>query len=251
MSFVNLGDYLTEFILSCMGHTFIPYGSGEEFDNDATLFAVGSILSDQFIKKVKGPRVVWGSGSFGQDLPAHEFDFRAVRGPLTRDLFQLPADIPLGDPALLLPNWVKDVAYHGDVIYVPHCGSRDGITRTATTALGADRAVDITCQRYEAESRIRDIAGASFVLTGSLHAAIIAQAYDVPWAICIPIGQTLVMPFKHQDWFAYLGIQPALVKDLESGRKWWTDHGQFGKIQDTKPLLEAFPYEHISNQTIP
>jgi hypothetical protein len=87
---------------------------------------------------------------------------------------------------------------------------------------------------------VHRIAGASFVLTGSLHGAIIAQAYGVPWAAfddgCIDT------PVKWRDWAEYLGISMAFTPTLEAGRHWWTQEGRRGRIRDLVPLLASFPY---------
>jgi hypothetical protein len=84
------------------------------------------------------------------------------------------------------------------------------------------------------------IAGASFVLTGSLHAAILAQVYGVPWAV-FDDGY-IDFPPKWEDWCAYLGIRPSYVKSLAEGRQWWNDVGVLGQIRGLRRLLASFPY---------
>lgn len=84
------------------------------------------------------------------------------------------------------------------------------------------------------------IAGADFVLSGSLHGAILAQAYGVPWA-AYDDGY-IDTPAKWLDWTAYLGIQIDFVTTLTEGQIWWRSQGHHGVIRDLSPLLDAFPY---------
>ena len=60
----------------------------------------------------------------------------------------------------------------------------------------------------------------------SLHGAILAQAYGVPWA-------------------AYLGIPLIFVADRNAGMRWWQTTGVQGSIRDIEPLLAAFPYQRL------
>jgi len=87
---------------------------------------------------------------------------------------------------------------------------------------------------------VERIAGAAFVLTGSLHGAILAQAYGVPWA-AYDDGY-IDAPAKWQDWAAYLGVRLAFVADLAAGQQWWQSEGNRGALRDLEPLLAAFPY---------
>lgn len=238
---VNLGDYLTEAILGYMGHEFIPYGSGQEFDNDGCLLAVGSLLGSwDFFDAIKGPIDVWGTGARGPSVDSSNLSVHCVRGPKTAEL--LNVDVPLGDPALLLPRWIVKGQEHGKSLYIPHCSSINFVTNDEVEWVGADEVLDTTCFRHEVEEAIRRISGSDFVLTGSLHGAIIAQAYDVPWAFCFPKGRKVVMPFRLQDWCSYLGIEPQLVDNLAHGKLWWERHGRHGKLRDTEQILQSFPY---------
>ena len=84
------------------------------------------------------------------------------------------------------------------------------------------------------------IIGARFVLTGSLHGAILAQAYGVPWAAYD--DGFVDSPPKWSDWAAYLGVEIAFTKTLTEGRAWWESQGRRGRVRSLKPLLASFPY---------
>lgn len=91
---------------------------------------------------------------------------------------------------------------------------------------------------------IHRIAGAGFVLTGSLHGAILAQAYGVPWA-AYDDGYVDV-PEKWSDWAEYLGVRIVFATDFKTGMDWWKMEGHHGTIRNLTALREAFPYPQES-----
>ena len=95
----NLGDYLGEVMLRYAG-------IGVKDEGRPTYFSIGTSLSSYWWRLNVEPKIVWGSGSCGFDLPdlSDQDSILAVRGPLTRDWLGLPKCTPLGDPALLLPR---------------------------------------------------------------------------------------------------------------------------------------------------
>jgi hypothetical protein len=95
---------------------------------------------------------------------------------------------------------------------------------------------------------VDQIAGASFILAGSLHAAILAQAYGVPWAAYF--DGYVDAPPKWLDWGDYLGIKINFVRDLEEGREWWAEVGRHGRVRDLVPLVKAFPYLKASKRAM-
>jgi hypothetical protein len=82
------------------------------------------------------------------------------------------------------------------------------------------------------KSRINDIATAQFVLAGSLHAAVIACAYGVPFAFW-DTGH-LDLPFKWRDLAASLNIPVCFVSNLRDGER---VYDVFIKGRVKKPLL--------------
>jgi hypothetical protein len=90
---------------------------------------------------------------------------------------------------------------------------------------------------------VREIVSSKFVLTSTLHTAIICQAYGVPWALCLAEGDRLNFPDKWKDFFEYLGIdgQENAVRNYGQGLKWWEEVGLKAKTRDLRPLLDAFP----------
>lgn len=241
----NLGDSLGGTILELLGHTACSHQLGQP-----TLIGIGSLLSPEFLDGIPGEKLVWGSGSYGITLSKElksQLIFHAVRGPKTRDFLNLPKDIPLGDPALLLSMLLPSIRTESKgILYIPHCNTVYSITKKHMVEIGATEFLSIIVTRPQILESVKRIANAEFVLTGSLHGAIIAQAFGVPWALCLIDNQQLVMPFKHDDWAEYLGIRLEVVKNIREGTRWWNKHGRYGKVQDLQPLLKAFPYINSS-----
>lgn len=249
---LNLGDYLTEWLIREMGYEFLSYDEAQrtgrlaEFESCALM--VGSILDADWFENIKMPKTIWGAGAWGDERfnAASLAGSRvlAVRGPLTQRALGLPDTIPLGDPALLLGQFLTldDEPHDGLTIYVPHFHSRDLLPKETLSTLGADEFVDIAVTREDFEARITRIGTAGFVLTSSLHGAIIAQTFQRPWALVCPPGSRHDKPGKWDDWFAYLGLETAMCADIHEARRWWQSKGQYGMIRDVRPLLESFPH---------
>jgi hypothetical protein len=230
----NWGDYLAVVILRALGVEPEPPEPGEP-----CLFACGSILSPSHYESCRPSRaVVWGSGGGFPSPGDPPLDFRAVRGPLTAGVFGLGDGVPLGDPALLLPELVKlpDVRNAG-TLYVAHVGDPEEYPDWAGAAVHTRVAGEA-----DALTLAGRVASADFVATASLHGAIVAHAYGTPWGPCSVHGQQV--SFKWDDWLSYLGL-PALEGELPSSlagaRLWWDRHGRHGRGRDVGPLADAFP----------
>lgn len=270
----NLGDTLGQIVLEALGYRVISYQAQacRSVNPGRCLLPIGSVLWNRTFDAIAMPVDVWGCGWRGEPIRAdlrERISFYAVRGPLTASGLGLPATTPLGDPALLIPRLKATVIErHDQALVIPHfarAGQMSAKQRCSLT--GCDEllsaqvistptpgrrvsvqglpAMVIAAARLGIRIRtswqaIRHIAGAGFVLTGSLHGAILAQSYGVPWAAyddgCIDT------PPKWLDWAAYLGIQIEFVKTLAAGRRWWHSEGKRGTVRDLEPLLLAFPY---------
>lgn len=174
--------------------------------DETYLFGIGTILNDTSLSRAGYP-VVLGSGTGYTPLkPAPDYprvDFRFVRGPLTAGRLGLSPDLAISDPAILTPEVLDAGASHGNTIFVPH---------HATAALDLPWArwceamdVELLSPSGESEQVIRRIAGARLVIAESMHAAIIADAYRVPWvALQISGGFN---EFKWRDWASGLDVE--------------------------------------------
>ncbi len=264
----NLGDALNLVVLGAFGITAHRQRTQSQSQSQSqssdratpaqtpTLLGIGSMVSDRVIADRNARCVVWGSGWRGDpvsDATRDLLDVRAVRGPHTAAALGLTGQVPMGDPALLLPRIIDADAHRSSrhagqrAILVPHISHISGAPE-----IGCDQTVTVGVRQAgitgrftttDIVRRVSTIANAGFVLTGALHAAVIAQAYGVPWAPWR--GPDVDCPAKWDDWAAYLGIELQFAPDRASGERWWADHGSTGHVGDLTGLVEAFPYDAL------
>lgn len=270
----NFGDTLGRLVLNSLGYQPVSRQAPQQnvVNPARCLLPMGSVLWPRTFAWLTEPADVWGCGWRGIPLPAaiqERVRFHAVRGPATAAGLGLPSDTPLGDPALLLPHLLADQPRrHGCTLVMPHffCSTSmpaaQRCRQTGCDALLAAQVISkpiaggrVSPQGLQAvvkaalrlgipvhttRQALHAIAGADFVLTGSLHGAIVAQTYGVPWAAYA--DGYVDVPAKWEDWGAYLGITLEFVANLQSGQEWWQRVGQRGRLRDLQPLLAAFPY---------
>jgi hypothetical protein len=264
----NLGDALNLLVLDAFGLTAHrspasepPKAPDHGSPLTPTLLAIGSMVDDRVIADRHARCVVWGSGWRGNplsDATRALLDVRAVRGPHTAAALGLTGQVPLGDPALLLPRILDPDTLRRTrrptgrppvrrAIVVPHVNHISGAPEVGcdVTVTAGVRQTDLwgRFSTTDVVRRVRSIANASFVLAGALHAAVIAQAYGVPWAAWR--GPDVDCPAKWDDWAAYLGIELEFAPDRAAGERWWTDHGSTGTVGDLTGLVAAFPYDAL------
>lgn len=168
--------------------------------------------------------VFWGcgcrSGRRIGEATLRRVAIHGVRGPLSRDVLRLSPETPIGDPALLLPlvhSLSTDPRTEGRAVVVPHVNDATppGRLRRLT---GADVVLSprIDGTREALVATIDAIGSARFVLAGSLHAAIVACAYDVPF--CFFDAGHRDVPFKWDDFSASVNVESRFAANVEEGQ---------------------------------
>lgn len=208
----NFGDDMNEWFWDELfpGHSDIA--------PDTTLFGIGSILWRQnFVGNDKV--VVMGSGSGYGVVPSElpqgtEISF--VRGPRTAELLGLSAEHAITDPAAMVSTFdrFQDFNTSGEIVFIPHVG-------TAKLPLNWDRIANRAGVTYvspadDSEDVILRLARAKMVLAESLHGAIIADAFRVPF-VPVSISPTFNR-HKWLDWAESLEMDIAFDEFL-SGMK--------------------------------
>jgi len=162
----NLGDTLTWLLLRGYGFE-VQWAPPEQAD----WVGIGSVLGwfDGFTG------TVWGSGRGGSDLPPPDLTkakVLALRGQETRSLVKGGEDAVLGDPALLISDFIQPERGIYTAL-VPHHKDQD-----RQRALYPDATfVDVTGPMDEA---LATIAGAERVISSSLHGLVLADAFGIP-----------------------------------------------------------------------
>jgi hypothetical protein len=204
---------------------------------------------------------VWGQGNGrGADravdvrLPHYRaaITIHALRGPLTKRVSHVEADVPLCDPGFLLPKFYPNwkVEEPTGVAYIPHHCNYELVTLPQVQAVGADCLLNVMVHHDELCDLASRIASASFALVSSLHAFIFCLAYGVPCAICLQAGEVLNMPDKWRDVLESTGWPDRgegsrglpIVHNLAQGRRWWEREGRQLEIPDVGAMLAAFPF---------
>lgn len=236
----NFGDYLTVYL--CQELVDRLHTEGAIFRFIGSTISEGGICKDLYEAGAAedGKVIFWGCGARDdQPLPPNwlaKAEFFGVRGPLTRDVLGLPARTTLGDPAFLLPLFHRQkvsARTSGKTVCIPHYHDpKDDAAILHATGVDLILRPQIKNDLGALQEIIDDIASADFVLAGSLHAAIVACAYDRPF--CFYDSGHVDIPFKWRDFAASIGLSTYFVGNVADGR---SIYAQFIDKRISKPPL--------------
>lgn len=217
----NFGDALIDVIFE-ENHLKTLYQ-----DTENAYCLIGSVICNEVIEEIlrSGYKPIFlNCGSRGEDIDpdlAKVCDFYRVRGPLTKMLLE-KAGVEVDsefDPGYYTKIKVEPGKPNAKVLLVPHILDPDRNEYVASD-FGTDwvRQPSVYVKEHT-ETLIKEISGSRFVLTGSLHAAIVAHAFGVPFA---PFSNGYVdCPFKWMDWATSVGINDIqFFTNVNSGREW-------------------------------
>lgn len=169
--------------------------------------------------------------------------FLGVRGYLTRDLLGLPVDTPIGDPALLCPVIYQprhDPLSAKKSVCIPHYSETKSYMHIRNET-GADEVISpIVADFGDVERLIDCITSASFVLCGSLHAAIVACAYNVPFAFFE--SGAIDAPFKWHDFASSIGYEVRFFSGVSSGLDHYIHQSNRLRRPDLTAIIGCCPY---------
>lgn len=281
----NFGEYLCFRILKNLGCEPVrlptpyqsPAAAAAEWDADRARFercfveadylftALGGLLNTRIwnaltSRREAPPRAwhVWGSGV---DHIKPEPRYRLppavsallkphlVRGPLTRDYYALPAETLLGDPAYLAPRLWRFPERDPQSVFIQFFDDAVPLWPTDCENWYSAR---LTGDPREIERQflaiLEVIQNASVVLTSSMHAAVVAHAYGVPWAPARRERIDCAFSWKWHDTFAALGLEPSDFRSCDSAAEAAAWHRSIRhKLHPITPakqdaILLAFPF---------
>ena len=226
------------------------------------LATIGSIIG-----RGKCDITVWGSGILKNDgslkhsaemrLKRHRtlyhrrMDFRAVRGPCTREIilaagYQCPQ--VYGDPAVLMPLiYQPRPCQRKGVCLIPH--HRTSVSQEAggqytlqlrpeTAESNAIFLLDPKTDDYRAF--IDTLVSAERVVTSSLHGIILAESYGIP-TVFLDWGMD-DQPTKFYDWYLSTGREPRRARTLEDALQ--AEPAELPRLDAMRQaLLDTFPYD--------
>jgi succinoglycan biosynthesis protein ExoV len=203
----NFGDDLNEWLWD----ELLPGWRG--WDPGLTLVGVGTVYNDVHFPQTRPGRfVVLGSGvGYGAPPSADVLarsDIRALRGPRSARLLNLPETTGIIDPAMMIATLdaFQGIARSGRPIFVPHVSSV-GLYPWAQICAGVG--VEYVSPCGDAREVIGRIAGASLVIAESMHAVILADAFRVPWR-SVRLSRSFNTD-KWMDWGDSLQITPEVL----------------------------------------
>ncbi|HEV7310793.1 polysaccharide pyruvyl transferase family protein [Ensifer sp.] len=174
--------------------------------DDVLLVGVGTVLNRALLPD-GGRKLVIGSGFGYGMLPdmrnAAEWDLRCVRGPLTAAKVGLPAERGIIDPAVMVADMpeFRNLPKLHKRSFIPHWESAIAGMWPVTCGTVGLHYID---PRGEAKSVIREIAQSEFVVAESMHGAILADAFRVPW-VAVTTSDS-INSFKWNDWAQTVGV---------------------------------------------
>lgn len=223
---------------------FLP--EWQDHYTDRTLFGIGSILGTGVLER-HGKVLVCGSGSGYSSLGPVDPDLVRiswVRGPLTARLMGLDDSVAISDPASLLtimPEFADLPRGGNGTIFIPH-------RATAQLQINWHRVgqlcnLQVVLPNKDAKEVIRKIIGADQVVTESMHGAIMADAFRIPW---VPIKiSNQFNDHKWNDWAMGLGLTIQAPVSLALPKKLWQlaaslkSHLRTAKVRKPAALLAA------------
>ena len=228
---VNFGDEISPIIVEKISGKQVR----RTFSPNKKLLALGSMLH-----VASEGDIIWGTGcnknATNDSYHFKMLDVRAVRGPLTRE-FLLERHIPCpkiyGDPALLLPILFPELkaTYEKEYILIPHLSEYEQYKTFKNLILPTQEPMKV----------ISEILKAKFVISGSLHGVIVAEAFGIP-ARMLRLTENEHLA-KYQDY--YLGTGRPNFRYAKSVKEAFELGGESPVICDLEKLLEAFPHDLV------
>jgi polysaccharide pyruvyl transferase WcaK-like protein len=209
--------------------------------NKTNYLAIGSILAH-----ATKDSVVWGSGIVDKTHTIAKADFRAVRGPRTRQfLKELGYECPAvyGDPALLLPRYYDlEIRKEYKVGIVPHYVDYP-FAKKMYQGNGEISVIDLLTQQVEQTTK--EILSCQYIISSSLHGIIVAHAYGIP-AVWVKFSDKIFGDdIKYFDYFESVDIEtptPIEIKAFISEKDLLEivrDRSTLPKQEKIKTLQEA------------
>lgn len=250
----NFGDDLNAWIWDRL----IPGWQG--WDSDVVLLGVGTLINAQRVAQLAGKRVLVLGTGVGYGSPTsrsmlENWDIRALRGPNSARLLGMPEDIGLIDPAVMIADFseFKDPTKSERPIFIPH---HQSINICNWEKVCHRLGISYISPCGDAKSVIRSISSSPLVIAESMHAAIFAEAFRVPW-VPVSIGRQF-NSMKWTDVFEAARLQPIIhpllqgvdrvsaIFSLPRGRRIqrrvWNFTKRFGMTKALEEALNTRPF---------
>lgn len=189
---------------------------------DVTLFGIGTILGRNILNAHDRVLVCGSGAGYGaaNRIDRDKVKISWVRGPRTAALIGVESSLAITDPACMaatMPQFSGLPREAGGAIFIPHRSTAR--LDLDWNRIGRHAGLRVVLPTGEAHAVISEIAKASLVVTESLHGAIFADAFRVPW---VPIRiSNQFNDFKWQDWAESVEVPMTVEDALALPRKLW------------------------------
>jgi len=259
----NFGEYLLKKVINELGFKCNDYSGVRHLDKklDYILTGIGGYFNTDIYRQFFENRIekwyVWGSGVectpvARHKLPKNILDNKCVitmlRGPLTKEFQGIKDDVLIGDPAYLASYFFKFpkepkknvfVQFYKDKIQKKIDGADINLSSLLKAGSFDDQFFNI----------LKNISNANIVLTGSMHIAVAAHSYGVPWAMVSKEHTNLNNEWKWHDTLSAIGIDKKdirLCNNVKEGFEWWNtvkDKVKPITKEYQEKIKEAFPFK--------
>lgn len=204
----NYGDLLAKYLVEKITGKDIKWVHPKKqawYKWDKTNYlAIGSI-----IHHATKDSIVWGSGIINHKQEVAKADFRAVRGPKTREyLMKLGYDCPevYGDPALLLLEFYNpEVEKKYKFGVIPHYHDL-ALAREIFDNKPDTLVIDL--MTLDVEEITQQIMSCEKTISSSLHGLIVSHAYNIP-SIWVEFSKKIFGDgVKYLDYFESVELKP-------------------------------------------
>jgi len=213
----NFGDDLNVWLWPRL----LPAGTLDD-DPDSLFVGIGTVLG----RGVPAAPIKWvmGSGTGYSRVAALDdrWRFMCVRGPMTAKVLGLPADLAATDPAAFLHRQPGLIGRpRSGAAFMPHHVSAAQFDWRSLCERAGIAYVD-PCASVD--STLDVLSGAALVVTESLHGAIVADAFRIPWVPVVCYDH--ILGFKWHDWAASLALEyaPQVLPALSDRERALTNH---------------------------
>jgi len=227
----NYGDLLSKYLVEKISGKKVKWVHPKKqpwYKWDKTNYVtIGSV-----IHHASKDSIVWGSGIIDKEQNITKADYRAVRGPRTRNfLLDLGYECPevYGDPALLLPKY-----YHPEVEkkyklgIIPHYHDFKLISELYKNDPEI-RVIDL--MTLDVEEVTREILSCEKTISSSLHGVIVSHAYEIP-SIWVEFSDKIFGDgIKYLDYLESVGLsvyKPEFLTGIKS-------------VEELEDLIENLP----------
>ncbi len=227
----NYGDLLSKYLVEKISGKEVKWVHPKKqpwYKWDKTNYVtIGSI-----IHHASKDSIVWGSGIIDKKQPIEKADFRAVRGPQTREfLLDLGYECPeiYGDPALLIPKY-----YHPEIEkkhklgIIPHYHDFKFVSENYNKY---PEVLVIDLMTMDVEEVTGQILSCEKTISSSLHGIIVSHAYQIP-SLWVEFSDKIFGDgIKYRDYLESIGIPFYQAEFLDNKMP----------LQEIERLFEKYP----------